>query len=312
MKTKLFLGSLILLGMLLSSCDPNELNNTGNYWERNSLSRMQLRGNVKSLTTNNDERVILFNERGFITSNSFNSGTYSSSETYTYASNGQLISKTSVNSGQSTNNTATETFEYGTHGKYIPSFGFHMPEGGLIPNLKAIIGEESRTDYIFKGDDLYIIYTNLSDNKKDTTAIIKFSGKYPHSTSTNWSFAKDMTYAGNGMFKTYTEGFHGDGYRNSRIHKFMDDKDYMLLESVTYIDVQGTETTTHTRTLTYNDKKDVITDTEDEYVQEYYDYVYDAQGNWTSRKYRYKNPEWSTPQTEIRVIQYWTSNTEKK
>ncbi|MDD5185135.1 MAG: hypothetical protein PHS84_07740 [Paludibacter sp.] len=313
MKSTIFIAGFIFLGFLLSSCDPstNIDNSITNYWERNALTRLQLKGKVKTLTTDNGSRTTQFNETGFITSITNTDGVYSSVATYTYTANGQLSTIVTVNINPTSGNaTSTQNFEYDTHGKYIPGSVMHMYETGLTPNLKAQISEWGRTDYVFNGDNLLIISTSQSavGVTKDT-AIVKFSGKYPAGSTTDWSFAKDITYADNGMFLTYTEGFHGPEYTNSRIYKYKADDEFLLLESVNYIDVYGTQTTTSTQTFTYNDHKNLIKKVDGEGVQDYSDYVYDAQGNWTSRTYSYQYPgSQTTSSTETRTIVYWTDS----
>ncbi|MDD2996193.1 MAG: hypothetical protein PHP99_08290, partial [Paludibacter sp.] len=181
----------------------------------------------------------------------------------------------------------------------------HLPESGLTPNLKSISSDGSRTDYVFKGNDLLVISTY--EEEKDTL-IVKYDGKYPVSSSTSWSFMKDMEFASNGMFTKYSEGFMGQGYITTRIHTFEKDDEYQLLKSVRNENLNGEELMVSIRTITYNDKKDVLTDVEEEYEQVYFDYIYDDKDNWTSRKYKYKNgaeSAWSDVITESRTITYW-------
>ena len=119
---------------------------------------------------------------------------------------------------------------------------------------------------------------------------------------------KDMEFASNGMFTKYSEGFMGQGYITTRIHTFEKDDEYQLLKSVRYENIFGEEHTVSIRTITYNDKKDVLTDVEEENEQVYFDYIYDDKDNWTSRKYKYKNgaeSAWSDVITESRTITYW-------
>lgn len=304
MKTKLLWVSFIVAAIVFSGCEPTDVNTDfKNYWSSNSLVRMKLRGKVKVVQAEGER--IDFNEKGLMTSSSYTSDNYSTSTVYNYDSDGKLLSTTSTNKNGAVTSTDTRNYAYDNHGKYVVNSAFHLHETGLTPNLKSITGEGSKTEYVFNGDNLLVISTY--DTEKDTL-IVKYDGKYPVSSSTSWSFMKDMEFASNGMFTKYSEGFMGQGYRTTRIHTFEKDDEYQLLKSVRNENLNGEELTVSIRTITYNDKKDVLTDVEEEYEQVYYDYVYDDEDNWTSRKYKYKNgaeSAWSDVITESRTITYW-------
>ena len=304
MKTKLLWVSFIVAAIVFSGCEPTDVNTDfKNYWSSNSLVRLKLRGKVKSVQT--EDRRIEFNEKGFMTSDSYTSENYSTSTVYNYDSDGKLLSTTSTNKNGAVTSTDTRNYAYDNHGRYVVNSGFHLHESGLTPNLKSITGDGFKTEYVFSGDNLLVI--NTYDSEKDTL-IVKYDGKYPVSSSTSWSFMKDMEFASNGMFTKYSEGFMGQGYRTTRIHTFEKDDEYQLLKSVRNENLNGEELTVSIRTITYNDKKDVLTDVEEEYEQVYYDYVYDDEDNWISRKYKYKNgaeSAWSDVITESRTITYW-------
>ena len=264
---------------------------------------MKLRGKVKTLKNENEQ--FEFNEKGFVTISLYEAEGYSNSIVYSYDSDGKLVSTTTTNINGATTTTDTRNYAYDNHGRYVANSGFHLHESGLTPNLKSITGAGFKTEYVFNGDNLLIVSTY--DAKKDTL-IVKYDGKYPVSSSTLWSFMKDMEFASNGMFTKYSEGFIGQGYKTTRIHTFEKDDEYQLLKSVRYENLNGEELTVTTRAITYNDKKDVLTDIEEGYEQVYSDYVYDDKGNWTSRKYKYKNgaeSAWSDVITESRTITYW-------
>ena len=308
MKTKLFWVLFIVAAIVFSGCEPSDVNtNFKNYWSSNSLVRLKLRGKVKSVQTE-DRRIefrIEFNEKGFMTSDSYTSENYSTSTVYNYDSDGKLLSTTSTNKNGAVTSTDTRNYAYDNHGRYVVNSGFHLHESGLTPNLKSITGDGFKTEYVFNGDNLLVISTFVAE--KDTL-IVKYDGKYPVSSSTSWSFMKDMEFASNGMFTKYSEGFVGQGYKTTRIHTFEKDDEYQLLKSVRYENIFGEELTVSIRTITYNDKKDVLTDVEEEYEQVYFDYIYDDKDNWISRKYKYKNgaeSAWSDVITESRTITYW-------
>jgi hypothetical protein len=308
---KIFFSTSFIFVIFLCSCNSDVVNNSSkNYWEQNAWVRMQLKGKVKTLTVNDisGTKVIQFYENGLISTET-NTGTgYSSVSTNTYSSDGQLAKTVTVSSNQgSASTTGTVTYEYASHGRYIPAYAMHMYDIGLTLNLKAVINDWGRTDYTFNGDNLYIITSNTVSSVKDTS-IIKFSGKYPESITTSWSFGRNISYADNGMFKTYTEGFYGTGYEESRAYVFKTDEEYLLKESVTSVNTLGTATTTSVQTYTYNDKKDLIKIVEGENVEEYINYVYDTSGNWTSRTHRSKYAGSTTVTTDdpvTRTIVYW-------
>ena len=304
MKTKLLWVLFIVTAIVFSGCEPTDVNTDfKNYWSSNSLVRLKLRGKVKSVQT--EDRRIEFNEKGFMTSDSYTSDNYSTSTVYNYDSDGKLLSTTSTNKNGAVTSTDTRNYAYDNHGRYVVNSGFHLHESGLTPNLKSITGDGFKTEYVFSGDNLLVI--NTYDSEKDTL-IVKYDGKYPVSSSTSWSFMKDMEFASNGMFTKYSEGFMGQGYITTRIHTFEKDDEYQLLKSVRNENLNGEELTVSIRTITYNDKKDVLTDVEEEYEQVYFDYIYDDKDNWTSRKYKYKNgaeSAWSDVITESRTITYW-------
>ena len=310
MKTKFFILGLVAIAFTFSSCDPTtDENSTKNYWEQNSLVRLQLKGKVKTVTeTSYDTEVTQFNENGFITSMSQTGTGYSSSTTYTYLATGELNKTVTVSTNTtSPSTTNTTTYEYDTHGKYVASFAMHLYEAGLVPNLKAIINTGYRMDYKFEGDNLLIISTNTVENFKDTS-IIKYSGKYPVSASDEMHFMKDITYADNGMFKTYTEGFTGPNYRDSRIYTFKTDAEYQLKESVSYVSLQGVDTRTESETFTYNDKKDLIKIQRGTANVTNIVYEYDSQNNWTKRTSTSTYENSTEPYVELitRSIVYWT------
>ena len=319
MKTKLIFSSLIFIGLFLYSCDPNAVTNTtGNYWERSALARLNMKGKVKTLTTSSGSSVTSFNESGFPTSIVNNSMGYSSTATYTYNANGQLTQVVTVSSETgSSSTTTTATYEYNNAGKYIVTFPMHVYMTGLTPAISAMIQASStstyRMDYVFKNSTtMLIISTNTygSQTSKDTTTI-QYNGNYPTGWVKNSMFAKDITYASNGMFKTYTEGFSGPTYSDPRVYTFKTSDDFLMIDNVVenYVDTATPANSRNsTETFTYNSNNDVTQDNRDGYITEYFDYVYDSHNNWTSRTSRYHDnttTTWTTGTPETRVITYW-------
>ena len=292
--TLMFLASLV---MLLVSCDPTNNNNgdVTNYWTTNALVRLQLKGAVKTITQN--ETTTEFNSQGQVIKIT---NPQTGEVTYSYNAEGVL-----VNNGE-------YTIQYNNSGKYIPNFPFHINHAGLTPNLSAMIGESSRMDYVFVGDTLWLMgqYTYGETITKDTTKIY-YADKYPTSFVTDYSFM-EATYQSNGMFDVYIEGFFGEGYTSERKSTYKKDLQYLLIDKFEVTDTSVSGNSYNRTDYTYNESKDLVRESqingEDSYyITEYYDYVYDAKGNWTSRKYHNQNNSevWENETVETRTITYF-------
>jgi hypothetical protein len=317
MKTQLFgMTAFLLIVGLLPSCNTtdNPENESGNYWTSNSLVRLQLRGDVKTLTENNGATVNRFNTDGNLTSKVTTYESGSDATTYSYE-NGKLISETNTytNSanlpGQRSAQISTTYYEYENVGKIIPRGPIHLMHIGLAPGLSAVIYTSSRMDFTFHGNDLWIVTseTDGTTNVPTDTIVVTYSGNYPVSFQNDWSFCNNMTYASNGMFVTYNEGFYGTGYNDTRAYTFLANDKYQLISSMVNVVVSDYNNTTSTTNYTYNDHFDLLTQGSTESMDEYSDYVYDTQDNWTSRKYRYFSTGngWGEYTTETRVIEYY-------
>ncbi len=320
MKTKLFFSALILIGFTFYSCDPNGVNsNTGNYWERSALARMNIKGKVKMITlTGNNNSVTTFNESGFVSSIVNTSTDFNSTATYNYNANGQLTSVVTVSTSTSSgSSTSTTNYEYKNTGKYIVMMPMHVYMTGLMPNISSMSTVSTtmsvRTDYVFKNNTTMLIISSNTINSttsKDTTTI-QYSGNYPTGWTKYNMFAKDITYASNGMFKTYTEGFSGPTYNDPRVYTFKTSDDFLMIDNVVenYVDTATPANNRNsTETFSYNSNNDITSDNRDGYITEYFDYVYDSHKNWTSRTSRYKDSSasaWTVGSTETRTITYW-------
>lgn len=337
LKHLLRMGFAAVCLMSMTSCETTDDNGDGdgdgtssNYWESNALRRMQLRGNVKTLVEGN--WTVQFNDKGNMVSKIENSEWGVIEDTYTYDSNGRLTSQTSINGHSQVfgprflsrnlktadtqqptlrraDEAVTTTYTYGTHGKYVPIFAFHLLETGLYPNLTAITRTNGTSiEYKFEGDSLLMVntyvntYEDGTESEKDTT-VFHYEGKYPTRSQTEWSFMKDLTYFADGRFATYTEGHQGPGNYSARVYSMMENSPYILTETITYYD--NVLERSDTATFTYNEHGDVISMVEGEY-QEEYTYTYDDQNNWIVCTKRYKNgPEWTEVNTIERTITYY-------
>jgi len=157
--------------------------------------------------------------------------------------------------------------------------------------------------------------TNCANEVYKDTVKIYYADKYPTSFVSKYDVSSGefmrATYQANGMFYVYTEGFFGVGYYNERISTYKKDPKYMLIEKYEVNDTTFTSTMNNVTTFTYNDKKDLVQKSESSdgsyFIIEYYDYVYDEQGNWTSRKSHNQNnsPVWENEEVETRTITYF-------
>lgn len=312
MKSKVLLFcTLLSAGLGLYSCDTETTGDSSNYWTRNALTHLKLRGAVKTLTQT--ERVYNFNTEGNLSSQ-----VVYGNETFYHYEDGKMVRSVSYYSGSEIGDTIR--YEYDNVGKFIPRSTFHLFETGLVPALSAVITSQGRTDYDFHGSNLWIVYSiNMgNDLRAMDTAVVAFTGNYPSSYTGVFEFMNNMTYAANGMFRTYSEGFLYPESSSTRAYSFLSNDDYLLMSSRVETSTGSYNNGTSTTSYTYNSHFDVLKET---YVSsymngdeqssyqsetEYSDYVYDSNGNWTSRKMRSKNQDvWSAYQTETRGFEYY-------
>jgi hypothetical protein len=320
MRIKIYLFSLCLIGIVLYSCDPNGIKNTNdNYWEKSDLVHMNIKGKVKTITSNSG-LVMSFNESGFISSSESNLDGSSSSSIYTYNANGQLATIVTTSSNGSSQIITTTTYEYNNPGKYILKSTAIIDLFGLSPNLSSVTtistfykeDTYAKYEYIFKdASTMLIVYSfAINSNISKDSSIIQYNGNYPSGWSNQGDFAKNITYASNGMFKTFTNGYVGTSTNYSEARTFNTKNDYLMPESVreTMTDsATPSNNYSYTSTYTYNDKND-ITETSGDGSSFQYNYEYDSMGNWTSstQKYKFKGAtEWTTRNPETRTITYW-------
>jgi hypothetical protein len=196
-------------------------------------------------------------------------------------------------------------YQYQNIGKFVVAFPFpeHLLMDGLVPNLKLtsmINGTNGNTTtYTFNGDKLTIltVSTQGADTYRDTAVVI-YSGKYPVSMSNNGSYANNMTYASNGMFKTVTVGYQG--YSNTTTHYFKADNTFLLKDSV----VSNYGTTRYSEIYTYDSNKNIARTVSSSGTISDYTYTYDAHGNWTTKTTTTSGTSMGT-YSENRTITYW-------
>lgn len=324
---------IVLIFILNISCKTNDpttdINNSDpiNYWEKNTLKHMNLKGSVKTIitTTDGNTETLQFNAKGFISSVSVGNMYLCN---YEYNTNNNLIKTTQVITFFSAETTIT-TYEYKNFGKYIPMDIYNLPIDiykysslyipTLVSNLSAaIISDNERKDYVIKNDTtLYLINTrpNLNNTKilKDT-AIIKYKGSYPISfdfKSIDGSTVKgeNITYYSNGMFATYKQNMirYGNLYNNS--YNFLSN-DFTLIPSTITISNGN-----YPEQYLYNELYDLLSDKllvgnnlSEQEITEYSSYIYDINKNWISRIKKFKrmgSQTYDSAVTETRKITYW-------
>jgi hypothetical protein len=306
MKAKICIILSVLFTVALTSCDPNVIGGDSNYWNSNTLVRFKLKGKVKTLVTFDGSQTDYFNEKGFITKSVWSANDLTSTTFYNYDKDGKLESTEFIStSGTGTN--YTTTFEYQNIGKYIVQHPFHFDV--LVPNLKASYSPFTRIDYKFVGEKMYLIstYINGTEETKDT-ATVTYSGKYPASLTTPYGrFVKDIKYASNGMFLSYTEGTEDENYSSENKYVYKPDPTYLLVDSVVRKTTNQSGTTIIVDKYEYDANKNTIIEELYGYVYQY-TYVFDKNGNWTSRTVKSRpktSSTWSATTTETRTITYW-------
>ncbi len=284
-----FLATLFLVGIILTSCEPNyKPNESKSYWESGDCVRQQLKGKVKQLNDgqHGSTMILQFDRQGRFTN--VDIGTFVSA-TYTYNTQGQIISVTNKGEG-------TTLFTYGDHGKYIL---YDVPRLNLqsmsSPNYKIDIVVESKSK---------VLQIRTIEGVKDTT-ILTYDGKYPIKVESKYG-VESFTYASNGMYASIEEVYP----TQTRKIKYKADPQFLLIESVFISYSDGKRVSVK---YIYNKNKDLTEIQEyDEQnkvsaTTEYSDYVYDSNNNWTSRKMREMNynGKWGEYTTQKRTITYW-------
>ena len=292
--------------VLFTSCDPNELDDASVYWNSNTLTRMGLNGQVKTLTTTEGKQVYEFNQDGYITKSVYTDTEFTSTSIYNYDSNNKLSSIDFTSTGGK-GVAYTTTFEYENVGKYIVQNQYHLLMDGLVPNLRSISNEFSRTDYVFNGNVMWIINTYTGEANYMDTVVVNYDGKYPVSLTYDNGFVNNITYTSNGMFKTYVSGNQGEGYSNISEYYFRPDDQFLLIDSVVHTSTYQSVSSVTVDKYSYNSNKNIIY--EESFNSNYdYSYTYDSHNNWITKATRYKPKEttvWGSPTTETRTITYW-------
>ena len=306
MKRKNYFRILLFFELfLLASCNSNVIDESSrvNYWTTSTLVRLHLNGKVKTITYSDGSQVEEFNQDGFITKSTYTSTDGMSVTVYNYAATGELTS-TDFSSSMGGSISYSSTFQYDNSGNYVVQHPYHILMNGLVPNLKSSVTNGGRVDYVFQGSTMLMI--NSFNTSKDTV-IVKYNGKYPVSISNGTSFIKDMTYAEDGMFRTYTEGFQSADYYTETKYVFKPDLKFQLIDSVVYKTINQSVTQTSVDRYTYDANRNIQTMVSNGTYTEY-TYGYDPYGNWTTKTAKSKPvgaSAWTNTLTESRTFTYW-------
>lgn len=305
---KIYLFLFVLILFTFSSCDPNEIDNASVYWNSNTLTRLQLKGNVKKIDLNSGMQVDEFNQNGFITKSVYTNVDFTSTTIYNYDSSDKLLSIDFTSTGGK-GVAYTTNFEYQNVNKYIVQNKYHLLMDGLVPNFKASINEFSRTDYEVTGNILKIIesYESEGVTYRDTT-VVEYDGKYPTKITSGELSIDNFSYATNGMFLGYTQTTQNETWSSECIYYFKPDNEYLMLDSMVNASTQGASTRIDRDIYEYDPVYKTMTGFKN-YMGEYrYTYTYDSNQNWISKLTEYRSDSssaFSVFSTENRVITYW-------
>lgn len=290
----------------MTSCEEGTGENTDDlatiYWNKSDAFRMQLKGKVKTMYDGDSIDAYTFNQDGNITQYS-NNGWVVSSFTYT---NGRLTRKIGYSHFYEEVYQDTTDYAYGTSGKYMPLDLEEVIEGGLFRNIASFTTKFGVNSFVTSGDSLLLIRSYGQELRggyvfADTIGSLTFNGGLLPLTIRNEGGLTTFTYAEDGRFLTVQETM----YDYSRQTTYKSNSNYMLpISRVILQQDYGVPTTT---TYSYNDNEDLIAVECLNQGKEFSDYVYDSNGNWISRNFRYKYGEgvWSEKYPDTRSFTYW-------
>jgi hypothetical protein len=304
MKTTQIFQIIIAL-VIFTSCNPYDLDDNTIYWNTNALVRMQLKGNVKQVKSMNGTNIVNFTSHGLISDITHNSEYLSYTETYDYTNNRLVSISRNTTLGKTTGITEIN-FDYQNFGKYILQDKYMLLTDALIPNLKSKSGNPTTT-YSMDGETLYIV-ENYQGGNIDST-IVEYTDKYPtRIIRPDGTEVKDFEYASNGMFKKYAVYSQAPTWQNKATYYFHPDNQYLMLDSMVQVHVEGSFTRKDIDIYQYDSNKNLILFKN--YMGEN-KYTYpdlDSNGNWLTKEWQYRSnstQNWSSATTETRTITYY-------
>lgn len=320
-----YLKIFVIFSILINTACNSELPEIiyGNYYESNTLLRWNLKGKVKSLSIDNDEKIFEFNTAGYVSKILVNQNGSILIHEYIYDSNGKLekIFRYFKDKPQFRN---IESFTYDSTDRLVlknPSmlvtnfseFDTNQIINDLVLGLSSTTKPNAETKHYFVGDTLYICYNGTINNTliNDTTKVT-YAGKYPVSYTLISPFTKtkaeykDITFSNFGNIYHFTCEIE-DSLSNisKRTYYYKPNMPSLLLDSI----VCEYKSSRVVDRYTYNSHMDLIKNHVDDKVPSWENvYKYDSHGNWTKRIVKGRNDntgrlEYST--TTTREIKYW-------
>ena len=298
----------LVLPFLLISCYYDNLADRPIYWNSNTLTRLQLKDSVKSMSYFNDSvsESYEFNSNGFITSHIRTDNHNTTTELYNYEDNGRLKSVEYRSIGTQTCTDIT-SFEYITTGKYILRKSTEFFSEALVPNL---LSESNSTCRIVYQDNKASVKIIESKNNKKDSLIVYYVGYYPVKVKlSNGTVYSDISYDSYGKFTAYTINYNSDNCSVKKCYYFKPDNQYLLLDSIvqTHITVDSVVIRDCKESFIYNTMKDVTSHstTNGNFC---YSYTYDSHKNWIKKTTEYRltdSENWELVSEERREIIYW-------
>lgn len=321
-----FVKILIILSLIFNSACRSEIPDLipGNYYESSTVQRWNLKGKVKSLSINNDDKIFEFNSSGYVTKITVNQNGSILIKDYNYNSNGKLqnIITYFKDKPQYKN---TETFTYDNiNERFVlkqPSIlvsNFSEFDTNQIIN-DLVLGLSSKTDptselkYYFVYDTLYLCRKAIiNDTPINDTTKITYLGKYPSEytvfdpfTKTNTKY-KDITFSNFGNIYHFTVESK-DSISNVSKRTYYYNPDYPCMHIDSIVCEYGKNKLVE-RYL-YNSHMDLYQCQSEEGVINWeFDYKYDSHGNWikqTTKSSSRNSTNRNFGSTINRVIKYW-------
>jgi len=318
-----YLKIFVIFGLIFNSACKSDLPDlsTGNYYESSTVKRWNLKGNVKSVSIYNDDKIFEFNSEGFVTKITVNQYGSKLISEYNYITSGKLQSIITYFQDQYQYKN-TETYTYDNTDRFVlkqpdclvtnfSAFNTNETINDLVLGLKSVTNQVSDCNYYFVENTLYLCRKATINNTliKDTSKVT-YNGKYPVSyTILNPFFNgeiiyKDIAFSNYGNIFHFTEETkNSDSSISKRTYYYKPDYPCQLLDSITT--ESGISRTVEK--YIYNSKIDLYQQTRNNIVWEN-DYTYDSNGNWTKQIQKSKifnSANWENVSTTTRAIKYW-------
>lgn len=305
-----------------SSCDRTEIGSTSIYWKSNSLTRMRLNGDVKSVAYYNERQLFEFNRKGYVTRSVRENDGLSYISKYNYDLNDR-ITTIDFSSNDNGGIAYTTTFEYANSGlcvvknievlendllkRFVIRDKYHILVSDLMSDLKSIKNDSIRVNYFRVNDSMLVISNYANVLYKTDTVVVKYKGNYPECIISARGSVNNITYTPNGMYKSYVLCYTDKDYSKESEYYFKPDNRFLLIDSVVHRYNSQDLNLLSVDKYIYDSNKNIISYESPDYDYNY-SYLYDSHGNWTLQtlKYRKKGTaNWSLPQESSRIITYW-------